>query len=83
MIAAIIEQIWPYILAAVALVGGWYTAKQQGRSEAKTDALIQAAEQGAKARKESQNVDKKIDAMGDDAIRDRAGKWVQDDIRSR
>lgn len=84
MIELLIAQYWPYVLGVLAMVGAIFGYGQHKKAQGKTEALVKTAEQGAKARKELQNVDKKIDAMGDDAIRDRAAdKWVQDNTRSR
>lgn len=73
MIALIVSQIWPYILAGVALVAGWFAARQSGKSAVRNE--ITKAESAA--RKEARNVEMETDGMADSDIDDDLSRWVR------
>lgn len=73
MIAATISQIWPYILAGLALVAGWFAARQSGKAAVRNE--ITKADSAA--RKEARNVELETDGMADADIDDDLSKWVR------
>ncbi len=73
MVELIISQIWPYILAGLALVAGWFAARQSGKAAARNE--ITKAE--AAARKEARNVEHETAAMADADIDDDLSRWVR------
>jgi len=78
---ALWARVWPYIAALAALgaavIGIRQSGKAAGRTEAKTDQL----EADASARKKAREVDNKLDALDDDAIRNRARDWLRDNVK--
>lgn len=52
LITGLLPDVWPYIVGALALVGGWFAAKRQGAQAAKArqaEAALKAATKGQEA----------------------------------
>lgn len=73
MITLIVSQIWPYIIAGLALVAGWFAARQSGKAAVRNE--ISRADSAA--RKEARNVESETAAMADSDIDDDLSKWVR------
>lgn len=72
MTAIILAKVWPYLLGALALLAGWFTAKRHGKVEAERDALAKSIKAEAKEREIAREATQKVDAMDIDDLRDRA-----------
>lgn len=72
LIAQLIEAL-PYLAGLVALVGGFFFARQSGKQAAKNE----IAEEQAQARKEAQRVEREIDSLDADGVDSRLDKWVR------
>lgn len=82
MIAALISEFGGWIVAAVLALAGIVGVYFKGRSSGKTEAVVERQvvieKQSNEAKKEVQNVETKVDALGDNAVRDLArSKWVR------
>ena len=73
MVELIISQIWPYILAGLALVAGWFAARQSGKAAARNE----INETQAQARKESRRVEDENASLDDADVDSRLDKWVR------
>ncbi|HEX7386233.1 MAG TPA: hypothetical protein VF285_03020 [Castellaniella sp.] len=78
MIAALLSQIWPYLLAAAgavaAVLGFGASQRATGRKQAQADRLQEAQE----TRRKADAMAEKVAAMDDRAVVDAARKWVRD-----
>lgn len=72
-----IDTIYIILGSIAALIVGWFTAKRQGKKEEQADQIKRNNE----TRKTADETGKKIDAMGDDDIRNRARGWVRNPKR--
>lgn len=64
----LLAELWPYLVGMAVVVMGWFVGKQQGR-------IAEQSKQAQKDLKGVQNAIKarnEIDALDDDAVRDRA-----------
>ncbi|MCX5592009.1 hypothetical protein [Alcaligenes endophyticus] len=78
MIESILSAIWPYVIGALALIVGWFTAKQSGKSEARKEAELKQAKADIAAMEIARDAVERIDRLDDDAVRDRARKRMRD-----
>ncbi len=69
--AALIEQLWPYLLGAIVFLGGLATAYFKGKSEER--AKQEAAD--AAARTEGQKIDDAVAGRAPDDNRGRLARW--------
>lgn len=77
MIELITGQLLPYIIGAIALVAGWFAARQSGKAAVRNE--ITEAE--SKARKGARDVELETDAMADSDIDADLAKWVRSNKR--
>lgn len=68
---AIVTELWPLIVAAV--IGGLFYARRSG-VKSEQNKTIRAE---AKAREVARDVEIEVDSLDDDALRDRASKWLR------
>lgn len=73
MLESLLGQLWPYLAGLVALIGGFFFARQSGKQAAKNE----IAKAQAKARKEAQRVEREIDSLDADGVDSRLAKWVR------
>lgn len=78
MMELLIAKIWPYAVGLLALVVGWFTAKQSGKSEARREADLKQAKADMDAMEIARDAVERIDRLDDDAVRDRARKRMRD-----
>jgi hypothetical protein len=71
------SRIWPYIAAIGAAFAAVLAIRQSGKAAGRQETRQEINEAEALARKEVRRVEDQIDSMGDDSVRDRAGKWVR------
>lgn len=81
MIEAIIGAVWPYVLGTLALVAGWFAARQSGKVAGRTAAKIDQLEADASAREKAREAAAKIDRLDDAAVRDLARQRMRDNAR--
>lgn len=82
MIEAIFGTVWPYLLGALALLAGWFAARQSGKAAGRTEAKIDQLKADTKAAERARHVENETAAMDDDAILDElVDKWVRDGQR--
>lgn len=78
MMAALLSQIWPYLLAAAgavaAVLGFGASQRATGRKQEQAKRLQEAQE----ARRKADDVADKISALDDRAVIDAARGWVRD-----
>lgn len=78
MIELLIAKLWPYLLGGVALIVGWFVARQQGKSAGKQEAKAAQAEATIKGMGDARDARDEIDSMDDAAVRDRARARMRD-----
>lgn len=78
MIELIIEQVWPYLLGALALLAGWFAAKRAGRHEGHREAEQKQYQADMDAVEVSRDAAETIERLDDDAVRDRARQRMRD-----
>ncbi len=81
MMELLIAKIWPYAVGLLALIVGWLTAKQSGKSEARKEAELKQAKADMAAMEVARDAIEKIDRLDDDAVRERARKRMRDAVR--
>lgn len=80
MLELLIAKLWPYLLGAVAIVVGWFMARQQGKTAARTEDAAKINKTQAKAGKEVRDVQNTVAKMGDDPVADKLkSDWVRGD----
>lgn len=72
MIQALISEIWPYIVGLAGIVAGLFYARQSGKEAGRREVEKQKVEQVLKGIQDAREARSEIDAMDDDAVRDRA-----------
>lgn len=73
IIAWVLAEAWPYMLGALALVGGWFAAKRSGKRQAQRETEAAASEQ----RRKVNEADTKLVELDDDDVRRELAKWVR------
>ncbi|TEA79850.1 hypothetical protein [Allopusillimonas ginsengisoli] len=76
------EKLGGYLVLAGALLAGLFAVRQSGKSAGKQEAQQKIDKAATKAREKAREVDNQIDALGDDAIRNRAQRWVRNNKKS-
>lgn len=82
MLAMLLSEFGGYLVAALVTIVGALGLYFKGRSSGKTEAVVERQvviqKQAEAAKQEVQNVEAKIDAASDNAVRERArSKWVR------
>lgn len=77
LIARIWGRIWPYIAAVGAVLAGLLAIRQSGKAAGRQEARIDQLEADQKAVGEAREERQKVDALGDDAARRDAARWVR------
>lgn len=72
ILLSVLAKVWPYILGAVAIAVGWFTAKAKGKSEARTEGLQTSLKVERDWNKEQKDAAQKTDVLADNDLRDRA-----------
>lgn len=69
---ALWSRVWPYVVAAGAILAGLFAVRQAGKAAGRTEAKIDQLEADASAREKAREAAAKIERLDDDAVRDRA-----------
>lgn len=77
IVSWLLAEAWPYVLGALALFGGWFAARQSGKTAGRQAAEREQQESEAKARWKANEIDQGISALDDDSVRQRAADWVR------
>lgn len=75
----VLAEAWPYMLAVLGAMASWFAIRQSGKQAGKAEARIDQLEADNKAVEEARNERQKVDALGDDAARRDAARWVRGD----
>lgn len=72
-------RVWPYLAAVGAALTAVVAIRQSGKAAGKSEARIDQLEADQKAVGEAREERQKVDALGDDAARRDAARWVRRD----
>lgn len=78
MIAALLSQIWPYLLAAAGAVAAVLGFGASQRAAGRKQAAQQSLQDAQETRRKADDVAEKIASMDDRAVVSAARKWVRD-----
>ena len=67
MIELLIGQIWPYVLGAIALLGGWLAARQSGKQAGRREVEQEHEAQNLDAIRKANANREKVTRMDDDS----------------
>ena len=71
-------KVWPYVALIAAAFAAFLGIRQSGKAAGRAEVEQEQQKAAADDRRKAREVDQKIDAMGDDAIRRHAEQWVRD-----
>ncbi|MGE8105140.1 hypothetical protein ACQKP1_15785 [Allorhizobium sp. NPDC080224] len=78
MLSALLAQFAPYLVGALALIGGIAAAYLKGRSRGSTDAKAKLAQADAKAVKTARKVEDDVRKSSDPDVDRRLSQWMRD-----
>lgn len=71
-LSALWARVWPYIAAAGAILAGLFAVRQSGKAAGRQEVQAKQNEETIKAMEAAREAHAEIDALDDDAVRDRA-----------
>jgi len=72
ILKALWAKVWPYLAAAGAILAGLFAVRQSGKTAGRQEVRAKQNEETIKAMEAAREAHAEIDALGDDAVRDRA-----------
>lgn len=73
-----IGDLWPYLIAVLVAIGGFFGIRQAGKSAGREQVRRQQEADAAKMREKARQVERESDAKDMDTIRRDAAGWVRD-----
>lgn len=77
VIAWLMAEAWPYLAGALAIIGGLFAVRQGGKRAGRQQERARQAQQEQKSKGKADEVDREIDALAGDSVRQRAADWVR------
>lgn len=71
-LSALWGRVWPYVAAVGAILAGLFAMRQSGKVAGRQEAQAKQNEETIKAMEAAREAHAEIDALDDDAVRDRA-----------
>lgn len=81
IIAWLMAEAWPYLLGALAIIGGMLAARQSGKAAGRHEAERKQADAASEQRRKVNEADTKLVEMDDSDIRSELAEWVRDKDR--
>ncbi|HWL27961.1 MAG TPA: hypothetical protein VNQ97_03565 [Burkholderiaceae bacterium] len=79
MIELLIAKLGPYLLAGLAILAGWFAARQSGKAAGRAEVQRKQEKAASESRRKINEADTKLAEMADSDIRDELRRWVRDD----
>ena len=78
MMAALLAEVWPYILGAVAALAAFFGIRQSGKEAGRREAQQEQAQANAQAKEKAREIDVEVDSLSADDLDRRDERWVRD-----